>query len=202
MKVKLQRKKQPLKDIVRELVQHVQKYVKIKVLLLDRGFRDVQLFNDLEWMNVPLLMPCIRNEKAKKEFAKAGGRFHVAKYWLKNNKKEYADVKLLMIELGNGKKIGFYTTMRFIWLHTARYYLHLYARRWNIETGYRVQNLFLPKTSCVKGAVRYFYFCYAVAMHNLWIYLKSIVKDISFTVLTMKLLLVYFWISTHLVKET
>lgn len=202
MKVKIQRRRDSLRRIVEELVTHVQRYVRIKVLLLDRGFRDVGLFNELEFLQVPLLMPYIKDEKAKKEFAKTNGKFRVAKYWLKNKNKEYADVKLIMIKLSNGKEVGFYTTLHFVWLHTARYYVSLYAKRWNIETGYRLQNMFLPKTTCVKGVVRYFYFCYAVAMHNLWMYLKDRVKDISLTVLTMKVVLVYFWITTHLIKES
>jgi len=202
MKVKIHRRKQSLKSIVKELVGHVQKYARIKVLLLDRGFRDVDLFNELEFIQVPIIMPCIKDEKAKKEFVKARGKFNVVKYWLRNKRREYADVKLLMIRLSNGKEIGFYTTLSFVWLHTAKYYLNLYAKRWNIETGYRLQNMFLPKTTCVKGVVRYFYFCYAVAMHNLWIYLKNVVQGISLTVLTMKVVLVYFWVTTHLVKES
>jgi hypothetical protein len=202
MKVKIHRRGQSLKHIVKELVKHVQKYVKIKVLLLDRGFRNVDIFNELEFIHVPILMPCIKDEKAKKEFVKAKGRFKVVKYSLTNVRREYADVKLLMIRLGNGKEIGFYTTLNFVWLHTARHYLNLYAKRWNIETGYRLQNMFLPKTTCVKGVVRYFYFCYAVAMHNLWVYLRNIVRGIRLTILTMKVVLVYFWITTHLIQES
>jgi len=201
MKVKLYRRKQPLKNIVDSLVRHIQKYVNIKVLLLDRGFRDVNIFNELEFVQVPILMPCIKDEKTKQEFIKLRGKFRVVKFWWKNIKGEYADFKLVMMKLDNGKEIGFYTTIRFARFHTAKYFLNLYAKRWNIETGYRLQNLFLPKTTCVKGVVRFFYFCYAIAMHNLWLCLRNIVKGISFTILTVKVMLVYFWITTHLSLE-
>ena len=123
------------------------------------------------------------------------------KYWWKNAKGEYADFKLMVMKLDNGNEIEFYTTLRFIFLHTARYYLDLYAKRWNIETGYRLQNLFLPRTTCVQGVVRYFYFCYAVAMHNLWLCLRSIAKGTTLTVLTVKVVLIYFWITSHFDKE-
>ena len=149
-----------------------------------------------------MLMPCIKDKKTRKELEKAKHKFHVVKYWWKNAKGEYADFKLMVMKLDNGKEIGFYTTLRFIFLHTARYYLNLYAKRWNIETGYRLQKLFLPRTTCVQGVVRYFYFCYAVAMHNLWLCLRSIAKGATLTVLTVKVVLVYFWITTHLDKES
>ena len=201
MKVLLHRRHQSLKQIVETLVKHAKKYVKIETLLLDRGFRDVNIFNELEFIQVPVLMPCVKDEKTKKEFRKTRRNFKVVKYWWKNIKGDYADFKLIMMKLGNGKEIGFYTTIRFAGLKGARYFLKLYAKRWNIETGYRLQNLFLPKTTCVKGIVRFFYFCYAVAMHNLWLIIKNTTKKFTLTVLTVKVILVYFWITTHINKE-
>lgn len=201
MKVKICRRKQPLKQIVDCLIRHVKKYVRIKLLLLDRGFRNVDIFNELEFIQVPVLMPCIKDDKTKKEFIKARGKFKVVKYWWRNVKGEYADFKLVAMKLDNGKEIGFYTTIKFAFLRGPHYFLKLYAKRWNIETGYRLQNMFLPKTTCVKGVVRFFYFCYAVAMHNLWLCLKNTVKEIKLTVLLVKVMLVYFWVTTHLSKE-
>ena len=201
MKSLLHRRGQSLKEIVKKLVNHVKKFVRIKTLLLDRGFRDVNIFNELEFIQVPILMPCIKDKKTKKEFESSTRSFRVVKYWWRNCKGEFADFKLVMIKLSDGKEIGFYTTLKFVWLRTAKSFLSLYAKRWNIETGYRVQNQFLPRTTCVKGVVRHFYFCYAVAMHNLWLSLRASLKNIKFTVLTFKIVLVYFLITTHLNPE-
>jgi len=199
--VKFYPRKRSLVQIVTELVKIAKNYVKVKTLLLDRGFRDTKILNNLEFLQVPMLMPCIKDKKTREEFENAKSKFHVVKYYWKNCKGEYADFKLMIMKLDNGKEIGFYTTLRFLFFRTVRYYLDLYAKRWNIETGYRLQNLFLPKTTCVKGVVRYFYFCYAVAMHNLWLCLRNLVKGMSLTVLAVKFILVYFWITTHLAKE-
>lgn len=199
--VKFYQRKKSLVQIVHELVKIAKKYVRVKTLLLDRGFRDTRILNNLEFLQIPMLMPCIKDNKTREEFEKAKHKFHVVKYYWKNAEGEYADFKLMVMKLDNGKEIGFYTTLRFVLLRTVKYYLDLYAKRWNIETGYRVQNLFLPKTTCVKGVVRYFYFCYAVAMHNLWLCLRKLVKGVFLTVLAVKFVLVYFWITTHLVKE-
>lgn len=199
--VKFYPRRKSLVQIVHKLVKIAKRYVKIKTLLLDRGFRDVNILNNLEFLQVPMLMPCIKDKKTREEFEKAKRKFHVVKYYWRNCKGEYADFKLMIMKLDNGKEIGFYTTLRFVLFRTVKYYLDLYAKRWNIETGYRLQNLFLPKTTCIRGIVRYFYFCYAVAMHNLWLCLRNLVKGMPLTVLAVKFILVYFWITTHLVKE-
>jgi len=202
LKVKLYRRQQSLKKIVEELVRQTQKYVKIKVLLLDRGFRNVKIVNELEYLQVPILMPCVKDEKTRKELAKLDKNKKIIKWWFKNTKGEFADVKLVMIKFSDDKEIGFYTTIPFARLKTAKYFLNLYKKRWNIETGYRLQNQLLARTTCIKGIVRYFYFCYAVAMHNLWLCIKcEIGKTILFTVNKMKFILVYFWITTHLNPE-
>ena len=196
--VRLYRRQDTIEKIVHKLIRRVKMFVKIKVLLLDRGFRNVKIFNNLEYLGVPVLMPCIKDEKTRKQLEKAASKMQVVKAYWRNGEGEYADFKLLIIRLGTDKEIAFCTTIKFPRFHRAKYFLNLYAKRWNIETGYRLQNLFLPKTTCVKGVVRYFYFCYAVAMHNLWLILRSTIGKRMFTVTKMKFILVYFWITTHL----
>jgi IS4 transposase len=189
--------------LVGNLIKKAKEYVKIKVVLLDRGFRDVKILNDLEYRQAPVLMPMVKDKKGEKCFEELGRKnFKAIKYWLKSPEGEYADVKLLMMRLSNGKEIGFYTTLKYTWLHNANYYLNLYKKRWNIETGYRLQNMFLAKTTSINKVIRYFYFCYAVAMHNLWIIIKQTKKvGNCFTVLKMKFILLLGWVFTHLPKD-
>lgn len=187
--VRLHRREESLCNIVIELIKYAQLHVSIDVLLLDRGFRDVALINDLEYLGIPMLMPAFRDERTRQALAQSW--LSKSRRWsFRNAKCEYADVTLLKVTLPDGSNVGFYTTLRATWLHRVQYYLDLYAKRWNIETGYRVQKQFLPKTTCVKGVVRLFYFSYAVAMHNLWLCIKIIVwKTVKFTVAFMKYLL-------------
>lgn len=190
-------------ELVDELIQLAKEFVRIRVVLLDRGFRDVKILNNLEYREARVLMPCVKDKKAKKCFEDFGKKnFKAVRFWMENPKHEFADVKLLMIRLNNGKEIGFYTTMKFTWLHRANYYLNIYKKRWNIETGYRLQNLFLPKTTSINRVVRFYYFCYAVAMHNLWLTIRQTTKvGKMFTVLKMKFVFVLFWITTHLPSD-
>ena len=197
-------RKNQLRKLVDELIIHAQRFVKIDVVLLDRGFRDAALLNQLEFRQADVLMPCFKDSKAEQCFAELGRKnFRTTRYLIASQKtKQVADVTLLMIRLINGKEIGFYTTMRGTWFHSAHYYLDLYKKRWNIETGYRLQNMFLPKTTSIDKVVRFFYFCYAVAMHNLWLVIRQTERMGSgFTVLFMKVILVLFWVTTHLPKE-
>jgi len=189
--------------LVDKLIKKVKNYVEIGVVLLDRGFRDVKILNDLEYRQAPVLMPMVKDKKGEKCFEELGRRnFKAIKYWLRNPQGEYADVKLLMIRLNNDKEIGFYTTLKFTWFRTINYFLNMYKKRWKIETGYRLQNMFLAKTTSINKVIRYFYFCYAVAMHNLWLIIRMTTKvGKSFTVLKMKFVLLLGWVFTHLPKD-
>ncbi len=191
------------RELVDELIKYAKGHVKIEVVLLDRGFRDASLLNNLEYREAPLLMPCVKDAKAEKCFEELRNKqFKTKRFVITNSKKEGANVTLLMIRLSNDKEVGFYTTLFGTWFHSARYYLDLYKKRWNIETGYRLQNKFLPKTTSIEKVVRFFYFCYAVAMHNLWLTIKrTIAVGSCFTVLMMKIMLVLFWVTTHLPKQ-
>ena len=198
--IRFHRREEGQSKHVDALIQIAKKFIKIKVALLDRGFRDVEILNNLEYRQAPVLMPFIKDSKAEKCLEELGKKnFKAVKFWMTNKKGESADVKLLMIRLSNGKEIGFYTTLNGTWFHSANYYLNLYKKRWNIETGYRLQNMFLAKTTSINDVIRFFYFCYACAMHNLWLIIKLTTKIGNlFTVLKMKIVLLLFWITTHL----
>jgi len=170
-------------QIVEKLVLQARKLVRIKCLLIDRGFYDTKVFNKLEQLGVKYLMPCRSDERTNKMFDEhLKSDYEVEPYFCSNVKKEYADFNLIMIRLEDGKEIGYVTNMHFIKLHRAKYYIELYKRRWNIETGYRLQNMFLAKTCSIHPSVRLFYFCYAVALHNLWVMIKSKIQSNIFNV--------------------
>ncbi len=48
--------------------------------------------------------------------------------------------------------------------------LELYEERWAIETGYRMLNQFLMKTTSRNYTTRLFYFLFACLMYNSWFY--------------------------------
>ena len=178
-------------QIVGELIMQAKKLVRIKCVLIDRGFYDTKVFNKLEQLGVKYLMPCKSYERTNKMFENnLKSNYEVKPYFCSNVRKEYADFNLIMIRLEDGTEIGYVTNMHFIKLHRAKYYIELYQKRWNIETGYRLQNMFLAKTCSINPSVRLFYFCYAVALHNLWVMIKSKVQNKEFNVSVFMLMFV------------
>jgi hypothetical protein len=170
-------------EIVEKLILEAKKYVRIKLVLIDRGFYDTKVFNKLEQLHVKYLMPCKYNERTEKMFQEhLKSDYEVKPYFCQNSQKEYADFKLIMIRLSDAKEIGYVTNMCFIKLHRAKYYIELYKKRWNIETGYRMQNMFFAKTCSINPSIRLFYFCYSVALHNLWIIAKSKFQNKEFRI--------------------
>lgn len=200
LKLKFYTRDDKLPALIDELIVYAKQFVDIKLVLLDRGFRDIDIINNMQFRNASILMPAVLDDKCKKEFIKlANRRFARTRYSLRNQNGEYADVTLIMIKLPSEKEIGFFTTIKLTFLKNANFFLKTYAKRWNIETGYRLQNMFLPKTTSQNKVIRFFYFCYAVAMHNLWLLIRTTLNIRNqFTVLKMKLILILTWITTHL----
>jgi nicotinamidase-related amidase len=98
-------------QIVEELVTQAKKLVRIKCVLIDRGFYDTTVFNKLEQMGLKFLMPCKYDEKTNKMFDKyLSSNYEVQPYFCQNKKKEFADFNLIMIRLEDGTEIGYVTT--------------------------------------------------------------------------------------------
>jgi len=194
--VELYKREQNITDLVIKMVKRVMQYVDIELLLLDRGFRNVEIFNELEFLQIPILMPCVKDKKAQRIFDKTlkKKKFGRVNFSITNKKKETARVTLITIKMGK-HKFGFYTTIKGTWFKKSKYFIKLYMKRWNIETGYRVQNQILPKTTSINFNVRYFYFYYAIVMHNGWLilnYSKKFTQRI--TILMIKIILIFDWI--------
>jgi len=54
-----------------------------------------------------------------------------------------------------------------------------FRRRWGIETSYRVEDDFKPKTTSKKPAVRLYYFLFSVCTYNIWVIVNMIVSIVS-----------------------
>jgi len=144
--------------VIETLIREARKVVRIRCVLIDRGFYDTKVFNKLEELGMNYLMPSKHDDKTESMFERFLKSDYESKpYFCMNKKQEYADFNLIMIRLPDGNEIGFVTNMRFIKIHRVSYYIKLYKKRWNIETGYRQQNLMLAKTCSINPSVRLFY---------------------------------------------
>jgi hypothetical protein len=69
-----------------------------------------------------------------------------------------------------GKKYAFATNIKTLGIRRADLLFRLYGKRWGIETGYRVlEHDFMPKTTSPNYALRFFYFCFGLALYNCWV---------------------------------
>ncbi|MBI5061825.1 MAG: transposase [Candidatus Aenigmarchaeota archaeon] len=145
--------------------------IRIRVVLLDRGLaRSSGNLRVLKAYNLKFLglYPKYRNVKRV---------ISTTKKSLLNRK---FDVRGISARLVIGKNIGkkeltwvFVTTLEF---KDFFRYLRLYKKRWNIETGFRVQDEACIKTKSLDIRVRYFLFLVAMLLYNVW---KSLLGRIA-----------------------
>ena len=151
------------KEIVRELLEYAMKFVKIKVVLMDRAFYSreiIEMLND----QIPFIIPAVNNKKVRKykEVAKRKGKI------------EY--------EMGDGTRYRMVVHEKDDKLHSfatntdyaPETIFELYRKRFGIETQYRIKNRFLGRTCSREYSVRYFFFLLAICIYNLWILVNII----------------------------
>jgi len=81
-------------------------------------------------------------------------------------------------ENNGDEKVCFITSLN-VDEKSANLYAELFRRRWGIETSYRVEDDFKPKTTSTKPAVRLYYFFFSVCAYNLWVIVNMILSIVS-----------------------
>lgn len=152
--------------IVRELVEFANRKLKIRLVLLDRGFCSVKVVNTLKELKVIFIMPKPKTDPVKKL---ANDAPCVVDYEMISSTGEIASVKLVLIE-GDEKVLAYITNTSL-----GEKVMGVYSKRWGIETSYRVKNQFRPRTTSKNYVVRLFYFLLSVTLYNAWILCNVIV---------------------------
>jgi IS4 transposase len=154
--------------IVRELLAFVQRFVSVRVVLLDRGFYSNEVVQTLKDLGHGFVMPAKKYDKVKQLMAtvvKDGPRVY--------EMSKGTTFTLVVVKDRKTRRLFAYATnlddLQPSMVH------ELYTRRFGIETQYRVKNQFLGKTCSKQYGVRYAFFVLAVALYNLWV-LLNIVK--------------------------
>ena len=146
-------------EILERLLEKCLALVKIKCLLLDRGFFSSPILSLLASKNLKYVTPVIRNKKIAKVFETAK-RFPCTVHYELNG----FPVKLVFIK-DEEEVLGFCTNL-------TRWYGKLtdyYGKRWGIETGYRVVGNFEMKTCSKNFAVRLFFYYFSLLFYNCWV---------------------------------
>lgn len=134
-------------EILKKLIEKAQKYVKIKILLVDRGFFNIPCIKKLEELNITYLMPVIKHNKkflrslqppCKKEMPMGP----------KKNRIYFTVVAVRSPK--DPSKILYYATNKDIPETSLENVINTYKKRWTIENTFKSQKLaFLAKTYSV-----------------------------------------------------
>ena len=152
-------------ELIEEALDYIEDYgLKIKKVLLDRGFADSKILRLMNKRNLKYLCLYPKHRNIK-EIIKEMKRNYI------NRKFKVRGVETRLV-IGKEEKITwvFVTNMEFA---DFVKYKKLYRKRWNIETGFRMQDEAQIKTKSKCIEIRFFYFLVALLMYNCWKVLKE-----------------------------
>lgn len=153
---------QPLdsqEELLEKLLDKCLSLVRIKHLLLDRGFYSGNVVRLLKSKKLKFVMPVKQTGKLKKIMQGMQSFPYILQYSL--NKEP---VTLVFVKEGKDT-LGFCTNLPFVGSKLVDYY----SMRWGIETTFRVGDLVQAKTCSTNLVVRTFLFYFAIALYNVWI---------------------------------
>ncbi len=154
-------------NIVRDLIEYVQNFVSIRVVLLDREFYSNEVVEEIKKADVKFVMPAKKTSKVKENMQKVSESGSMVYTMSKG-----ATYTLIVVkDEDNDKLLPYATNMDNVESSVVH---ELYESRFGIETQYRVKNKFFGKTCSKKYSVRYAFFILAVALYNLWVLLNII----------------------------
>jgi IS4 transposase len=152
----------PVKEVRRVLKWLREHNIRIRVVLFDRGLTSSTLLRMLKSERAKYLGLCPKYENIKRiilDMEKTG------KFVLRQDFNVKGVGTKLVIVREEKWDWTFVTNMEF--KHAAKY-IRLYRKRWNIETGFRVQDEARIKTKSTNPIIRYFYFLVSALLYNLW----------------------------------
>lgn len=162
--------------VIRQLIQKAKEYVRIDLILLDRGFYAIECIRTLKHQYLKFIMPVPRNNAIKKTIKANDNYLPIVIQTTVGDEKNCESYNLAMIRgKTRGKKIAsvFCFATNFI-DKTAEQITELYRKRWSIETGYKSKKKFRIKTSTTSNVVRMLYFYLECVLYNSWYETKNI----------------------------
>ena len=160
--VKLVRRGDDIARIVRGIVGKLKKTLRVKWIVLDKGFYKARIVYVLKKEGVPFIIAAPSYEAFERYFKgvkngyiryKVAGKYPV---WLV----KYSDSKGAIYYITNRRPFS---------NHRVRVYHRRYKRRWRIEVTFRMIKSFMAVTTSKNPVVRLFFFGFSVIVYNLFI---------------------------------
>jgi len=172
-------KKESRLDSVKKLISTVESHgIRIKYLLMDRGYYNGNIFQYLMEKNIPFITPMRGgNAEAKEQIEqmKRSGQFP---YHMKTNDGKGVDVDAVVVIKNvpkehklDRKKYGKHRAYVYVCYGISMSYNEIYntyRHRFVIEATYRIANISMLKTSSRNPAVRYLCMIISFIIQNIW----------------------------------
>jgi len=159
--------------VLSKVLQSIKRIVKIKLVLLDRGFYGVNCIFELKKARVFFILPVIKDSKMKKLIQEHRTELPwIGTHMLGDKNAETFTVCLKRVD---DEVYGFATNKIFDGCskeETEKFVNEIsnaYTSRWGIETGYRVKHFFHAKTTSPDHKIRTLYFFLSVILYNTWV---------------------------------
>jgi hypothetical protein len=180
------------------LIINVKRTIRMKAMLMDRGFFQAVTIARLYEHRVPFVIRAIRTQQVKRcvqEFKENQRVWHVYEYEFNKTAHEWSDrrgtrVKTTLIVVDSSVVEGFPVES---YDEDDRYFLFItnlpvtsqeiafqlardFRKRWCIETGYKTKKQFRGKTCSLSYSVRLFLILLSFVLYNIWICINSTLK--------------------------
>ena len=151
--------------------------IKIKTLYLDRGFYSSPVIRWLMALDIPFIMPAIRNGKTGgvNQYLKEGKSYKTTHTLKKNKDNEVTFPLWIVCKYLKGKRGKFgieYLPYVVYKVNISLDYIYQdYRKRFGIETSYRLKNISRIRTTTKNPILRLLYVGISFLLVNIWIYL-------------------------------
>lgn len=165
---------------VKKLIQYAKEKVKPRYFYIDRGFYSAGYISLFEELGIKYLLPGIKTKRVLR-IMKDHPPPSVVDVNLRSANRKYATkTKIVVKSDKQGETVCFATNLPSLMMYTLNLF-ELYRKRWNIETGYRVQkHEFRPNTTSKNHRIRMFYFMFSTLLYNLWVITNAMLSDYLF----------------------
>jgi hypothetical protein len=182
------RAKQPMDYVLRTLLARlVTLGIRIKLVLLDRGFYSVRVMQALITCELPFIMPAVKRGKKPPTPGGPTGTYalaaqkssHWSTYTLKNAKEGRVDFDLAVIchntrgQRGRHQREALLYATWGVKARPLRWIRATYRRRFGIESSYRQSHQARIRTSSRKPVLRLLFMGVALVLRNVWVWLHA-----------------------------
>lgn len=165
-------------QIVSRLLEYAKSKVRIRKVLMDRGFFGVGVIDYLNRNNIKFVMPAVRNWRVQR-LANSVDAPHVCDFKMRDEwAKATTLFKLAFVKVDDTKYV--FATNIDITSESAIYISEEYRKRWGIETSYRVKESFRARTTSKNYVIRLFYFLFSLTLYNIWVIVNAMLSVFLF----------------------